>query len=440
MAFDPKKLAPIVAALGGLRGGGNAFMERWRELEQQKAQRQQQDEQAAIRDEQFGFQRDANARAQAGDVRAGQDQALQVANSVRGLLEDPTIDDPAIFDQRMQFASQLAPRLGVDPGFLQSLRPAPTVFQQRQARKKLKEIQSSYSASQLAMLESDDDTGAAPVFEVGGEQLTLGQLRARAEVGATRGGQPVSLKPQENTDTPTPGSFEDYLAAPPERRTAIEQARTQYNAAGREPDRPPQGSPQWVKTASGAVRYRIPQPGDVPRDPVAERQGGDDGPTPYAAERSARTIQSVDDLVSKVSGWTTGYGSLLSRIPQTDAANFEAELETLKANIAFNELTAMREASKTGGALGQVSNIELGLLTSALGALRSNQSPANLRAQLRKIRASVNRWRAAQGLPEILDPGGSVTEGARPAGRGAGAGPATGATRRIGRFEVVERP
>lgn len=119
--------------------------------------------------------------------------------------------------------------------------------------------------------------------------------------------------------------------------------------------------------------------------------------SPYAKERADRTVQSVDELMGKVNGWTAGRGSLLSAIPETDARDFAASLNTLKANIAFNELTAMREASKTGGALGQVSNIELQLLESALGALDPGQKPAALKAQLQKIKDSVQRWQAAGG-------------------------------------------
>lgn len=119
--------------------------------------------------------------------------------------------------------------------------------------------------------------------------------------------------------------------------------------------------------------------------------------SPYAKERATRTIQSVDELMGKVGAKTAGYGSLLSALPATDARNFKAELDTLKANIAFNELTAMREASKTGGALGAVSDREAQLLQSALGALDAGQSPANLKQQLQKVKESVQRWQAASG-------------------------------------------
>ena len=190
--------------------------------------------------------------------------------------------------------------------------------------------------------------------------------------------------------------------------------QTRFNADGtplasgpesREP-RGPQPGFEWVKDAKGVVHHRQPRPGDTKYDPVSERQaaGATSGPSAYATERGIRTVQSVDELLSKVTRWTTGFGSALARIPETDARNFRAELDTLKANIAFNELTQMREASKTGGALGQVSNIELGLLQSALGALDAGQSPANLRAQLQKIKASVTRWNAAQAQAAISSP------------------------------------
>lgn len=136
---------------------------------------------------------------------------------------------------------------------------------------------------------------------------------------------------------------------------------------------------------------------------AADKKASGEVISPYQAERSVRTLESVDELMGKVSGWTTGFGSLLSKIPQTDARNFKAQLDTLKASIAFGELTAMREASKTGGALGNVSNVELGLLESALGALDRAQSPSEFRDQLEKIKGSISRWNsAAYGKPQTM--------------------------------------
>ncbi len=61
-----------------------------------------------------------------------------------------------------------------------------------------------------------------------------------------------------------------------------------------------------------------------------------------------------------------------------------------------NELTEMRAASTTGGALGQVSDTEGKLLQSSLGALNSRQSPAAFSAQLDKVKSTIERWQKAK--------------------------------------------
>lgn len=118
--------------------------------------------------------------------------------------------------------------------------------------------------------------------------------------------------------------------------------------------------------------------------------------SPYQTERATRTIQSVDELLNQVNGKTVGWGSLLAGIPGTDAKYFRSQVDTLVANITFGELTAMREASKTGGALGQVSDREGRLLGAALGALADRRiTPEQYRTQLRRVKSSIQRWQEA---------------------------------------------
>lgn len=83
--------------------------------------------------------------------------------------------------------------------------------------------------------------------------------------------------------------------------------------------------------------------------------------------------------------------------------NLRARIDQLKADIAFERLQQMREESPTGGALGNVSNIELGLLQSTLGNLDTTQSPDQLRETLNSVqRHYVNFLKAELGiLPEI---------------------------------------
>lgn len=133
---------------------------------------------------------------------------------------------------------------------------------------------------------------------------------------------------------------------------------------------------------------------------VARAAGGAGGTQAYGEERTRRSLQSVAELKNLVTtkgrNVAGGVSGLMSWLPETDARSFRAQLDTLKANITFNELTEMREASKTGGALGQVSDREGALLGASLGALDPNQSPQQLAAQLDKIGGSLQRWQAAK--------------------------------------------
>lgn len=133
--------------------------------------------------------------------------------------------------------------------------------------------------------------------------------------------------------------------------------------------------------------------------------GGTNAPSAYTQERSARTISAVDNLYAQALK-NPGIFGRSAAFPLPEAArsdayrNFTNDLKELTSNIGFNELTQMREASKTGGALGQVSNIELSLLTSALSGLEMSQSPENFQKNLLKIKESVQRFNdavAAQG-------------------------------------------
>ncbi len=67
------------------------------------------------------------------------------------------------------------------------------------------------------------------------------------------------------------------------------------------------------------------------------------------------------------------------------SSNAQAQLETLKAQVAFQTLQDMRNASKTGGALGQVTERELAMLQNALVPLEQAQSYDQFEAALRDV-------------------------------------------------------
>ena len=75
----------------------------------------------------------------------------------------------------------------------------------------------------------------------------------------------------------------------------------------------------------------------------------------------------------------------LASVPGTDAANFKAGLENLKSQSGLAVLQEMRNNSKTGGALGQVSDFENKMLQANLATLDRAQSKSEFKAALEKI-------------------------------------------------------
>lgn len=200
------------------------------------------------------------------------------------------------------------------------------------------------------------------------------------------------------------------MLEPPDTELADYEAKKRIDASYREPSTP-RG---WQSAGSGVIFN--PETGEFRQAPQTEPSG--DSPAArgdvYGASQADRIESTIDSLIGKVSGWTAGAGATLAMLPGTESRDFKAELDTLKSNIAFNQLTEMRAASKTGGALGQVSNIELNLLTSALGALDQAQSPDALKRGLETVRISLARW---EQLKQQHKGGGGRAAGAGPGGK-----------------------
>lgn len=108
-----------------------------------------------------------------------------------------------------------------------------------------------------------------------------------------------------------------------------------------------------------------------------------------AIVKNERVDKMIDEILPSVNKWSAGKGSLLSVIPATDAANLQNNLNTVLSNLAFDELQSMRDSSPTGGALGQVSERELALLQSMVANISANQSPAQLKRNLMKLKEEI---------------------------------------------------
>lgn len=151
-------------------------------------------------------------------------------------------------------------------------------------------------------------------------------------------------------------------------------------------------------------------------------------PTAAYSEAALQAIQDVEDnladetAVNPFTRNTGFFGNIMKAVPGTPAHDTAASINTIEAAIGFDRLQAMRDASPTGGALGQVSEMELRQLNASLGSLRQSSSreqfAANL-AQVKKhymstvaaIKAQQYEYARMNGLtiPEGASPGGEVT-------------------------------
>lgn len=113
-------------------------------------------------------------------------------------------------------------------------------------------------------------------------------------------------------------------------------------------------------------------------------------------------IGRADELLG---GWTTGLGSYFKALPATDAKAVDSLFTTIKANIGFDKLQAMREASPTGGALGQVSDRELKSLQAVFGNLDQAQSEEMLRYNMRLLQHTYNNIVHGAGNHPYTHPG-----------------------------------
>jgi hypothetical protein len=137
---------------------------------------------------------------------------------------------------------------------------------------------------------------------------------------------------------------------------------------------------------------------------AAQQKAQGDRPDRQAADRTmAARAQRVSLIADKIdeaveqSNWrNTGnfLGSGFNRgvpLGGQSAQNLSSTIETIKANIGFEELQRMRDSSPTGGALGQVTEKEIAFLQSVLGSLEQTQSTDQFDNNLLTAKAQIQQ-------------------------------------------------
>lgn len=161
--------------------------------------------------------------------------------------------------------------------------------------------------------------------------------------------------------------------------------------AGPAPDGGAQPAPAALPAAPGTIPP--PPPGVDPKEwrkeqtKLAVGKQAAEGQRQKYADVVTTDIDRMMGIIDKNPGTTTGaLGNVLQNVPGTNAHNASALAETIRANVGFDRLQEMRNASPTGGALGQVSDAENKLLASTIGNLSQSQSKEQLMDNLRRVK------------------------------------------------------
>lgn len=134
-------------------------------------------------------------------------------------------------------------------------------------------------------------------------------------------------------------------------------------------------------TASGT------QAANAPINLQAEQQGVQTLDNQHQIASSA-----ISDALKSASGFTTGtLGAVLNSVPGTPAYDLKQKLTTLQAIVGFQTLQAIRNASKTGGGLGQISDFEERLLSAVQGSFDPGQSPQQFVGNLQNLQKTLDQ-------------------------------------------------
>lgn len=109
------------------------------------------------------------------------------------------------------------------------------------------------------------------------------------------------------------------------------------------------------------------------------------------AVKHAIDDQDITDAIAFVDkGGNAGWGALMNWWPASEQMALRDNLNSIRTSIGIQALTAMRLASPTGAALGNVTETENAMLQKDMGALNQMGKPEILRFHLRRIQVARN--------------------------------------------------
>lgn len=192
-------------------------------------------------------------------------------------------------------------------------------------------------------------------------------------------------------------------------RDQAEAARAQAEAAQAQAETPYAGQ---VAEAQAAKAGAEATKATAETAAIAEEQATDEGKRQRKSIADRMKYGNVMDSIRAARAIArqggTGWGSLLSGLPESYATALESAIAPLKGNLSFDRLQEMRADpdNKTGGAVGSVSEQELALLGSTVASLDTKVKVDQFLANLDRIeRHFVGSQLALSGIDPYGDEG-----------------------------------
>ena len=325
---------------------------------------------------------DAGVRAlQAGDAGA------TVTSPMSGIVQ-------ALSGQQSGAGQPQAASPSVSPGMVQALAPSPSASAPTDPRARLAMALARSGRADEAIKLAMDATAPVNGVTMGDRLVDPRTGRVIADFTGANGGRSTEygLNPVYGVD---------------------KDGKTVIMQVGKRGDAVATRMPEGVSLASGVDRIDLgtqwglmdkrtgQMVGTLPKDVAGQARESKAGT--LSAEKQAEapqaklsfdnSIYNLDRLASEAKALRnhkglpriTGSMGMVPNWAGSNAANAQAKLETLKSQIGFGVLQAMREASKTGGALGSVSNEEGRRLENNLAALAQSQSLEEFQKNLDQI-------------------------------------------------------
>lgn len=155
--------------------------------------------------------------------------------------------------------------------------------------------------------------------------------------------------------------------------------------------------PQFGPIPAGHTLMQTPEGAwtmaPIPGSPAAREVEADERAQQLRDTQSARAggtvVQDANRLLNVLSSagpFSAGTGATVGLLfPESDASTIQQLISSMESNIGFDQLSQMRQASTTGGALGNVTELQLKQLQSVLGRMDVRGRPEMLEDNVKRV-------------------------------------------------------